>query len=110
MRRNCPLLCALVLLAPLPACFNPAPTKFANLAELTSYEKEEGYVLIDHFGDSWPARTVTERHYHDKVNVILATNETHVFDEYEGYRLKVMTLKGQHSAEIVVVFRSKEKE
>jgi hypothetical protein len=110
MRRNVPFLCALVLLASLSACYHAAPSSFANLAELTKYEKEEGYVLIDHFGSAWPARIVKERHYHDEVNVILATSETHVFDDFEGYRLKVITLKGEHSAEIVAVFRSKEKE
>jgi hypothetical protein len=110
MRRHCLSLFALALLASLPACFNPAPTHFASLAELNSYQKEEGFVMIDHFGDAWPARILKERYYHDEVNVILANSEPHVFDEFEGYRLKVITLKGEHSAEIVVVYRSKNKE
>ena len=56
MRRHGPFLCILVLLSSIPACFNPAPTRFASLAELNAYQKEEGYVLIDHFGSAWPAR------------------------------------------------------
>ena len=109
MRYVRPFSCAIALLALLPACFDSMPDKFSNLAELNSYEKKEGYVIIEHFGDSWPARVLTQRQYHDKVNVILATQEPHVYDDYDGYDLRVVTLKGQHSAEIVAVYRTKKK-
>ena len=110
MRYSGRSLCAFVLLASLPACFENGPERFANLAELTSHEKEEGYVMIEHFGDAWPAEVVTERQYHDKVAVILANSETYRFDEFDGYKLKVIKLRGAHNAEIVVVYRSQEKE
>jgi len=107
---SCPPLFALVLLASLPACFDTGPQRFANLAELTSHQKKKGYVMIEHFGDGWPAQVVTERQYHDKVTIILANSEAYDFDDFDGYRLRVIKLKGQHNAEIVVVCRSQEKE
>ena len=110
MRYSCLPLCALVVLASLPACFDPEPERFANLAELTSHQKKKGYVMIGHFGDGWPAKVVSERQYHDTVNVILANSEVHVFDEFDGYKLRVIKLTGKHNAEIVVVCRSQEKE
>lgn len=110
MRHICPRLCALVLLASLPACFETAPEKFASLAELTSYEKKQGYVMIGHFGDGWPAEILTERVYHDKAEVILANAEAYSFDEFEGYKIKVINMKGERNAEIVVVYRSQERE
>ena len=110
MRYSCPALFALVLLASLPACFDTAPQRFADLAALTAYEQKEGYVMIEHFGEAWPAEVVTERQYHDTVNVILASSEAYRFDEFDGYKLRVIKLKGQRSAEIVVVYRSQEKE
>ena len=110
MRYSCTPLCALVLLASLPACFDPAPERFANLAELNSYQKKVGYVMIGHFGDAWPAQVVTERQYLDKVNIIMANSETHIFDDFDGYELRVIKLKGKRNAEVVVVYRSQEKE
>ncbi|MHC4550993.1 MAG: hypothetical protein ACYTEZ_19760 [Planctomycetota bacterium] len=110
MRCTCPSLCALVLLASLPACFETEPQRFANLAELTSHQIKEGYVMIEHFGDAWPAEVVSERQYHDRVNIILANSEVYGFDDFDGYKLRVIKLKGQRNAEIVVVFRSQEKE
>jgi glyoxylase-like metal-dependent hydrolase (beta-lactamase superfamily II) len=106
MRYRCPRLCALVLLASLPACFKAAPTEFSNLAALTSYEKEDGFAMIDHFGDGWPAKIDNERVYRDKAVVILADGEAYNF---EGPKLKVVHLTGEHSAEIVVVYRSQDK-
>ena len=102
--------CVLALLAMLPACFDTEPQRFANLAELTAYQKKKGFVMIEHFGEGWPAEVVTERRYHDKVDVILANSEAHAFDDYEGYELRVIKLKGKHNAQLVVVFRSEEKE
>jgi hypothetical protein len=110
MRYSCPSLCALVLLASLPACFETEPERFANLAELTSHQKKEGYVIIEHFGDAWPAEVVTERYYHDEVNIILANSEAYRFDDFDGYKLRVIKLRGERNAEIVVVCRSQEKE
>ena len=110
MRYHCLLLCALVLLASLPACFDPEPEQFANLAELTSHQKEKGYVMIGHFGDAWPAEVVTQNQYRDCVNVILANSEAYRFDDFDGYKLRVIKLKGERNAEIVVVFRSQEKQ
>ena len=110
MRYSCTPLCALVLLASLPACFDTEPERYANLAELTSHQKKEGYVMIGHFGDAWPAEVLTERHYHDKVNIILVNSETHIFDDFDGYKLRVIKLKGKRNTEIVVVCRSQEKE
>ncbi|MHC4338757.1 MAG: hypothetical protein ACYSX0_00905 [Planctomycetota bacterium] len=110
MRCGCPPLCALALLASLPSCFDTAPQRFTNLAELTSHQKEEGYVLIDHFGDAWPAQVVTQRQYHDRINIILDNSEAYRFDDFDGYKLRVIKLKGKRNAEIVVVYRSMEKE
>ncbi|MHC4932874.1 MAG: hypothetical protein ACYTGV_11860 [Planctomycetota bacterium] len=109
MRCSYPLPCALVLLASLPACFDPEPERFANLAELTSLQEKKGYVLIEHFGDAWPAEVVTQHQYRDSVNVILTNSEAYRFDEFDGYRLRVIKLSGTHNDEIVVVFRSQEK-
>lgn len=110
MGYSCQRLCALVLLASLSGCYETSPERFANLAELTAYQKKQGYVMIGHFGDGWPAEVLTERVYHDKVDVILANAESYSFDDFEGYTLRVVNLKGERNAEIVVVYRSQEKE
>ncbi|MHC4960177.1 MAG: hypothetical protein ACYTGN_17625 [Planctomycetota bacterium] len=110
MRYRCTTLCTLALIASLPACFDTEPERFSNLAELTSYQKKEGYVMIANFGAAWPAEVVTERQYRDnKVDIILANSEAHTFDDHDGYKLRVITLKGKRNAEIVVVFRSTDK-
>ena len=109
MRYSCTSLCALVLLATLPACFEPETETFANLEELNSLQKKKGYVMVEHFGEAWPATVVTERQYRDDVEIILANNEAHYFDEFEGYKLRVIKLKGKRNAELVVVYRSQEK-
>ena len=109
MRHCCRLLCAVALLASLPACFESTPDHFKSLAELTSYEKKEGYVMIGHFGGGWPAEFLTERMFNDKAEIILADGEVHDFDDFAGYKLKVVKLKGERNAEIVVVFRSEKK-
>ena len=105
MRYSWHYLCALVLLVSLPACFKTAPEHFANLNALTSYEKKEGYVMVGHFGDGWPAEIQIERVYRDKAEVILANGEAY---DFEGKKLKVVNLSGEHNAEIVVVYRSQE--
>jgi len=109
MRYSCRLLCAVAVLVSLPACFQGPPDHFASLAELTAYEKGEGYVMVDHLGGGWPAVLQTERLFHDKVEVILANGEVHDYDDFQGYKLKVVKLKGEGNAEIVVVYRSEKK-
>lgn len=109
MRLIVPPLFALVLVTSLSACFDTTPPRFSSLAELNAYQEEDGYVMIEHFGDAWPAQVITERQYRDRVNVILANSQTYSFDDFEGYRLRVVTLKGERAAEIVVVYRSREK-
>jgi len=103
------LFCALVLLASLPACFDVSPDSFSSLGELTAYQKKEGYIMIDHFGDGWPAEVIKQRQYHDEVSVILPDSQAFRYDE-PGYKLRVINLKGEHNAQIVVVFRSQEKD
>lgn len=110
MRYNFLPLCAVVLLAALPACYDMTPQRFDSLAELSAYQKKEGYVMVEHFGEAWPAVVLSERVYKDEVTVILANSDTHLFEESEGHKLRVIKLKGERSAEIVVVFRSEEKE
>jgi hypothetical protein len=60
-------------------------------------------------GCAWPAELLAERMFNDKAEVILADGEAHDFDEFAGYKLKVVKLKGEHNAELVVVFRSEKK-
>jgi len=102
------ILGALTLLA---ACFDTGPKTFANLSELTAFQQKEGYVEIGRFGDAWPAKVKSEKVYHDKVSVILVSGEMHTFDDgFDGYKLKIVKLQGLRNAEIVVIFRSQEKE
>ena len=107
MRNRYTALCAVILLA---ACFDTGPKTFANLSELKTFQEKEGYVEISHFGNAWPAKMKREKVYHDRVAVILANQDMHDFDQFDGYKLKVVTLQGAKNAEVVVVFRSKEKE
>ena len=107
MRYRFTALGALLLLA---ACFETGPKTFANLSELKTYQGKEGYVEIGRFGDAWPAKMTSEKVYHDRVAVILANQEMHEFGDFEGYKLKVVKLQGDKNAEVVVVFRSQEKE
>jgi hypothetical protein len=100
----------LVVFTVLPACFEMDAKKFANLSELVAFQREEGYVLVNQFGDAWPAEVTSERYYQDTVNVILANQEMQEIDGFDGYKLKVVTLKGDHNAEIVVVFLGEHKE
>jgi hypothetical protein len=84
-------ICALVLL---PACIDMTPERFASLAELTSKQQEEGYVMVEHFGDGWPAEVLSERRYDDeRVTVLLANSEAHTYDGQKGQWLKVIKLK-----------------
>ena len=103
------LLCALVLLTSLPACFDVSPDHFASLDELVAYQKKDGYEMIDHIGDTWPADIEKERQYRNEVSVILPTSEALRYEE-PGHKIRVITLKGEHNAQDVVVFRSVKEE
>ena len=101
------LLGTLMLVA---GCFETGPATYANLSELKAFQAKEGFVEIGRFGDGWPAKVKREKIYRDEVCIVLANQEMHTLEGYEGYKLKVVTLQGPRNSEIVVAFRSKEKE
>ncbi|MHC4338752.1 MAG: hypothetical protein ACYSX0_00880 [Planctomycetota bacterium] len=83
---------------------------FSGPGELTRAQEEEGFVLIGQFGSSWPATVVEEREARDKISFTRGDGTPHTYPGYTGFTLKVVRLRGEDGDEVLLVFRSKEKD
>ncbi|MHC4930705.1 MAG: hypothetical protein ACYTGV_00730 [Planctomycetota bacterium] len=98
----------LSLLCLLAAC--GGKKTFSGPGELARAQEEEGFVLLGLFGSSWPATVVEEKEARDEISFTRADGTPHTYPGYTGFTLRVVRLKGEDGGEVIVVFRSKEKD
>ncbi len=98
-------LCSIILLC---SCSEVGKT-FQNYNQFINYQKENDFLFIGRFGNSWPAEVKEvkiELHH-----ISFTFNGTsHKYTNYDGYKLKVVRLISDNGKENVIVLRSKEKE
>jgi len=109
--RPAPALALLALaVAALAACAGAgAGARHESLDALVQAEKNDGWVMVGHFGDDWPARVVGRDVADDAISFTLADGVEHEYRGFEGYRLQVVRLEGARGTEVVVLFRSTER-
>lgn len=84
---------------------------FSNLRDVTDHYEYYGYLLLGRFNNvQWPATVVYEKESLDEISFVLKNGSPHSYPGYDGYRLKVVALEDAYGSEIMLVFRSKEKE
>jgi hypothetical protein len=81
-------------------------TEYANLSALNAAQKKAGYVPIGRFGKSWPAVVVEEREQDDRIEFKRSNGQPHIYQGFDGYRLKMIRLRSRSGAEVVAVYRS----
>lgn len=80
--------------------------EFASLAELKSVEAAAGFLPTGYFGDSWPAIVTRVQTADDSISFVRQNGIRHTYRGYEGYRIKLVRLRGRDGAELLIVFRS----
>jgi hypothetical protein len=70
-------------------------TEYASLSALNAAQKNEGYVPIGRFGKSWPAIVVEKREQDDRIEFKRSNGQSHIYQGFEGYRLKVIRLRSR---------------
>lgn len=80
--------------------------EYSNLAALNAQQKIEGFVPVGRFGESWPASIVEVREQDDRLEFTRSTGQPHIYQGFDGYRLRMIRLKSRTGAEVIVVYRS----
>jgi hypothetical protein len=81
-------------------------TEYASLSTLNAQQKEEGFVPIGRFGNSWPANIVEIREQNDRIKFTRSNGQPHIYQGFDGYRLRMIRLKSRTGAEVIAVYRS----
>jgi len=98
----------LCLLGFLAAC--GGKSTYSGPGEFVQAQEKQGFVLIGQFGSSWPATVVEEKEARDKISFTRGDGTPHTYPGYTGFTLKVVRLRGKDGDEVILVFRSKERE
>lgn len=80
--------------------------EYASLTALNRQQKTEGFVPVGRFGESWPASIVEVREQDDRIEFTRSNGQPHVYQGFEGYRLRVVRLESRSGEEVIVVYRS----
>ena len=80
--------------------------EYPSLSALNAQQKTEGFVPIGRFGESWPARILEVREQDDRIEFKRSNGQPHIYEGFEGYRLKMIRLSSRSGAEVIVVYRS----
>jgi len=80
--------------------------EYRDLSALNAEQKIEGFVPIGHFGESWPARIVAQTEEDDRIEFRSDNGQRHIYQGFEGYRLKMIRLHHRSGAEVIAVYRS----
>ena len=81
-------------------------TEYANQAELNALQKIEGFVPVGRFGEIWPATVVEIREQDDRIEFTRSNGQPHIYQGFEGFRMKMIRLNSRSGAEVIVVYRS----
>ena len=81
-------------------------TEYANQAELNAQQKIKGFVTVGRFGESWPANVVEVREQDDRIEFTRSNGQPHIYQGFEGFRMKMIRLNSRSGAEVIVVYRS----
>jgi len=73
---------------------------------MNAEQKIEGFVPIGHFGKSWPASIVEVKEEDARIKFKRDNGQPHIYQGFDGYRLKMIRLRHRSGAEVVVVYRS----
>lgn len=106
-RQRLALILSLCLLLALPfwirTFFDP---QYENLAALQAAQEKIGFVQIGRFGTDWPASIIEEQDGFGQISFTRRNGQPHTYRKFDGYRLKMIRLKGRTGDEVIVVFRS----
>lgn len=80
--------------------------EYANLAALNAHQKIEGFVPVGRFGESWPASVVEILEADDRIEFERSNGQPHIYQGFEGFRLRMIRLKSRSGSEVIVVYRS----
>lgn len=81
-------------------------SEYASLSALNAQQKIEGFVPVGRFGESWPASIVEVREHEDRIEFKRSNGQPHIYQGFDGYRLRMIRLKSRAGAEVIVVYRS----
>jgi hypothetical protein len=76
------------------------------LAELNAAQKAAGYVPVGFFGKKWPAKVTEVLTDVDGIEFVRGDGVSHIYDGFEGYRMKAVRLVTERNEETLIVYRS----
>lgn len=80
--------------------------EFSSLSALNAQQQSEGFVPVGRFGESWPANIIEVREHDDSIKFKRSNGQPHIYQGFEGYRLRMIRLKSKSGEEVIVVYRS----
>ena len=83
---------------------------YASLTVLVADQLVAGYLKTGYFGNDWPATVSEITSDNDGIVFTKRDGSRHTYSGFNGYRMKMVRLNGGGDREIIVVFRSVEKQ